>query len=719
MSSLDHDKTAVAELATRTHCPYCAFQCGMVMTHGGETSPLPDIQPDPGFPVNRGQMCIKGFSAGAMLNSDERITQPMIRGKTGVWQKIAWEDALDFCAEQLQSIRKSTGPDSVAVFGSGALTNEKAYLLGKFARVALQTPHIDYNGRYCMASAAGAQNRAFGVDRGLPFPVSDIAQAKTIILWGANSADTLPPIMQWFQQQQENGGRLIVVDPRVSATAQMAQLHLPLVPGSDLALANGLLYLAIEEDLLDWDFIAQRTEGFEALQGRISQYHPALVEKLTGISLRQLRKTVHWLAQSESTMVLSGRGVEQQSKGVDNVQAMINLTLALGKMGKPFSGYGCLTGQGNGQGGREHGQKADQLPGYRLIEDEEDRQAVAKIWGVDPESLPRKGKSAVELIDHLGPEGIRGLLVMGSNLAVASPNLNKVEARLESLDFLVVCDAFFNETSDKGHLFLPTYQWAEEEGTMTNLEGRVILRRQTQLPPDGPRSDLWILAELGKRLGFEEAFYFDSTEAVFDELGQATSGARADYHGITYEKIDQADGVFWPCPNVEHPGTPRMFLEKFAFPNGRARFVPVEHRPPAECPSQEFPLWLTTGRYREHYNSGAQTRMVPRLEQAQPEPRIQIHPRLARSLSITDESWVMAESPRGQGVFRAWLSSDVRHDTVFVPFHWGGMQAVNRLTIPALDPTSRMPEFKVCAVRITPLSEAIAQQWINRTEGEN
>jgi assimilatory nitrate reductase catalytic subunit len=572
--------------------------------------------------------------------------------------------------------------------------------LGKFVRLALRSPNVDYNGRYCMASAAAGQNRAFGIDRGLPFPVSDIAETQALMLWGSNCAETMPPIMQWVFEHKNRGGQLIVVDPRMTDTARAAALHLQLTPGTDLALANGMLHLAIEEKLIDEAYIAERTEGWEDLKRSVLTSHPAFVERLTGVSIERQLRAVRLLANSESSMILSGRGPEQQSKGADTVVSFINLMLALGKVGKPASGYGCLTGQGNGQGGREHGQKADQLPGYRLIEDPEHRAILAKFWGIDPADLPRKGKSAYELLDSLGPAGgIRALLVFGSNVVVASPNANNIENKLRQLDLLVVCDAFENETAQAAHVILPIAQWAEEEGTMTNLEGRVILRRRVSPQPQGVKTDLEILCALAKRLGVTHGFDFKSPEAVFDELRAATAGAKADYSGISYEKIQREQGVFWPCPAPDHPGTPRMFAERFAHPSGRARFFPVPYRPAAELPDAEYPLYFTTGRYKEHYNSGAQTRRVDALVDAKPEPRLQIHPRLAASLDVADGQLLRIESRRGAVQFSVRVSSDIRPDTVFAPFHWGGKQAANLLTMPALDPTSRMPEFKVCAVR--------------------
>jgi assimilatory nitrate reductase catalytic subunit len=658
-----------------------------------------DVRGDAEFPVNLGRMCIKGFTSAELLDHPRRLLAPQIRSADGKLHTASWDAALDFVAERLLRLRDAYGANALAAFGSGALTNEKAYLLGKFVRVALRSPFIDYNGRFCMASAAAGQNQAFGIDRGLPFPVQDIAQTKTLLLWGANCADTMPPIMQWIDQQRATGD-LIVVDPRRTETARMARELVQLTPGTDLALANGLLALAIEERLIDEAYIAGRTTGFDAVCRSVMAMVPAQVERLTGVSIDQQVRVVHMLASSPSSMILSGRGPEQQSKGSDTVLAMINLMLALGKVGKPASGYGCITGQGNGQGGREHGQKADQLPGYRLIENPADRAAVAKVWNMDPADLPGKGKSAQEMLESLGPSGgIRALLVFGSNLAVAAPDVGALAPRLRALDLLVVCDAFLNETTQAAHAVLPVTQWAEEEGTMTNLEGRVILRRPARLPPAGVRSDIEILCALAERLGEGERFRFSSPREVFAEFRQTTAGARADYSGITYEKLDREQGIYWPCPEESHPGTPRLFHDRFGHPDGKARFLPVQYRPAAEPPDRDYPFYFTTGRYREHYNSGAQTRNVAELVEAHSEPRAQIHPRLATRLGVRPGSALVVESRRGSVTFAVEVSTGMREDTIFAPFHWGGLQAANQLTIPALDPTSRMPEFKVCAVR--------------------
>jgi assimilatory nitrate reductase catalytic subunit len=658
------------------------------------------------FPTNQGGLCQKGWTAAELLSSCERLTTPLLRDrKTDPLRPADWGEALDRIAAQISAVQQRYGADAAGVFGGGGLTNEKAYLLGKFARVALRTSNIDYNGRFCMSSAAAASLRAFGIDRGLPFPLEDIAGTEVILLAGGNVAETMPPLMQYFDAQRRRGGRLIVLDPRVTATAQAADLHLQLTPGADAAVANGLLHIAAAEGLLDRDFIATRTTGYEAVRRVIASYWPERVARLSGVPTTQLYQAARLLGRASTAMILSARGAEQHSRSVDNVFALINLALALGQAGKPYSGYGCLTGQGNGQGGREHGQKADQLPGYRRIDNAADRAYIARIWGIAADALPGAGRSAYELLDSLGTEGgVRALLVMGSNVAVSAPHAGHIARRLAALDFLAVTDFFLSETAQLADVVLPAAQWAEEEGTMTNLEGRVLRRKRALAPPSGIRSDLEILSELAKRMGCACSFAVSAQE-VFEELRMASKGGAADYSGITYQRIEMENGVFWPC-SERHRGTPRMFLERFATPDGRARFHPVEYRGAAEEPDDEYPLYLTTGRVMAHYQSGAQTRRVTALRDAAPDPFVEIHPATAKSLGVTENELVRLTTRRGVALMKARLRAGIRMDTVFAPFHWSGSGQANRLTNPALDPVSKMPEFKVCAVRIQRASEA-------------
>ncbi|MET0792608.1 MAG: molybdopterin-dependent oxidoreductase [Polyangiaceae bacterium] len=688
---------APAQVGVETHCPYCALQCGMTLVPRGDSVEVAARN----FPTNKGGLCRKGWTAAALLRSPERLTTPLLRrGPAQELSPASWQEAIDFVASSLRAIERSYGANAVGVYGGGGLTNEKAYALGKFARVVLRTKNIDYNGRFCMASAAVANQRVFGVDRGLPFPLSDIPGAEVILIVGGNPAETMPPLMQYFEAQRAAGGKLIVADPRRTPTADSAQLYLQLTPGSDGALANGLLNIAIREKLIDEAFIAERTTGFAAVQKSVAAYWPDRVERITGVPAAKLVQAARLLGKAKTAMVFSARGAEQQVRGVDNVIAFTNLLLALGHAGKPHSGYGCFTGQGNGQGGREHGLKADQLPGYRKLSSAADRAHVAGVWGVPPDDLPPPGLPTMELFEALGVRGgVRALWVMGANPVVSAPNARTLEARLRTLDLLVVSDPFLSETAALADVVFPVTQWAEEEGTTTNLEGRVLYRRAALAPPDGVKSDLEVMQRVATALGRGQHTSIVPSE-IFAELGRASAGGKADYSGLTYANIQAENGICWPCTESAPHGSPRLFAERFSTPDGRARFYPVEYRGPAEEPNQEYPLYLTTGRIMGHYQSGAQTRRVPELNSAQPSAFVEVHPDTAASLRIEDGALVHVETRRGRATCQARLSRAIRFDTLFMPFHFAGAGRANTLTNGAVDPVSKIPEFKIAAARL-------------------
>jgi len=686
---------------TRTHCPYCALQCGMELhADGGADAGLRAAGWE-AFQVNKGALCQKGATSTELLNPAVRLTSPLLRrSRDAELEPVGWEEALDFAAGRLTAIAAGHGRDAVGVFGGGGLTHEKAYSLGKFARVVLRTPHIDYNGRFCMSAAAAASQRAFGVDRGLPFPLADVAHTDVILLVGSNLADTMPPALRYFTTQRENGGRLIVVDPRRTRTAEQADLHLQPVPGTDAALAAGLLHVLIAEHLIDDAFIAARTSGFDEARAEAQRWWPERVEAVCGVPAGDVRAAARMFAGAGTGMVLTARGTEQQADGADAVNAWINLTLAAGKAGRPYCGYGAITGQGNGQGGREHGQKADQLPGYRKITDPAAREHVAGVWGVSPDTLPGPGRPAVELLTSCGID-IRALLVAGSNPVVSAPDADFVTSRLRALDFLAVCDVVLSETAALADVVFPVTQWAEETGTVTNLEGRVLLRRQAVTPPEGVRSDLDVMGALAERLGWPG--FLTSPEKVFAELAEASAGGVADYSGLSHERLDatsEGAGLHWPCPTSDHPGTPRMFLDAFGTPDGLARFVPVACEPAAEEPCADYPYRLTTGRVLAQYQSGAQTRRVRSLNAAEPGPFVQLHPDLAAALDVVEGEPVRVTSRRGTAVAAARISDLIRPDTVFMPFHWAGAGRANAVTRRTTDPVSGMPAFKTAAVRV-------------------
>ncbi|MEW1810705.1 molybdopterin oxidoreductase family protein [Pseudarthrobacter phenanthrenivorans] len=724
-----------------THCPYCALQCAMTLTSPADLAPA--AQPGPGpapaapgaravldvagrdFPTNRGGLCRKGWTSPSLLNHAGRITEPLLKGADGVHRPIGWDQALDLAAAAVKDARARYGADAVGVFGGGGLTNEKAYQLGKFARLALGTSRIDYNGRFCMSSAAAAGMRAFGVDRGLPFPLEALDTASTILMLGSNVAETMPPFVQHLQGARDAGG-LIVVDPRRSATAAFTAdgggLHLQPLPGTDLPLLLGLSHVVIHENLVDTAFIEERTSGYSAVVRSVNSFWPERVQSLTGVPADLIRETARMLAagaRKGGSYILTGRGVEQHVDGTDTATAAINLSLLLGLPGSARSGYGTLTGQGNGQGGREHGQKADQLPGYRKITDPAARAHVAAVWGVPEEMIPGPGLPAVQLLKSLGqPDGVRCLFVHASNIAVAAPDANAVIAGLRSLDFLVVCDFFMSETAAEADLILPVLQWAEEEGTLTNLEGRVLRRRRAISPPAGARSELWIMARLAERLEAPST-YSEDPETVFEELRRASAGGLADYSGIDYAMLDRGEAAYWPYP-AGSTGTPRLFQDGFAHPDGKAVLVPVvprRRRTPGTGPQPGGrTMNLITGRLLEHYQSGAQTRRVAELLAARPEAMAQLHPAAAEAMGIADGSLVSVANGRGELVCRAELSTAIRPETVFLPFHFPGAESANRLTEAATDPVSGMPEFKLNTVWVRPVPAPGSARILQTTE---
>lgn len=688
--------------AADSHCPYCALQCAMTLTPRPSTlAPTTVTVSGRDFPTNRGGLCKKGWTSAELLDSAQRVTHPLLKQADGSFARASWDEVLDLIADRVRDSRDRFGADSVGVFGGGGLTNEKAYQLGKFARLALGTSRIDYNGRFCMSSAAAAGNRAFGLDRGLPFPVEDLDDADTILILGSNVAETMPPFIGHLTGVRAKGG-LVAVDPRRTATARLTEdgngIHLQPAPGTDLVLLLGLTHIVIAEGLSDEAYLAERTVGFDAVRRSTNAWWPERVQSVTGVPVAQLRQVARRLANGRS-YILTGRGVEQHVDGTDTATAAINLALVLGLVGREGSGYGTMTGQGNGQGGREHGQKCDQLPGYRKIVDPAARAHVAAVWGVDPAIIPGPGLPAVELLGELG-RSVRCLLVHGSNVVVSAPDAGAVRAGLEALELLVVCDFFLSETAQLADVVLPVTQWAEEEGTMTSLEGRILRRRRALPPPGEARSELWIMNELARRLEAPGTWSTEPSE-VFDELARASQGGIADYSGLSHELLDTGVAAYWPY-TPGSSGTPRLFLDAFAHPDGRARLVAVAPHTTREA-DVGAELTLITGRYLQHYQSGAQTRRVPELHDARPEARVEIHPATASRLGITDGAPVLVSNARGRVRARAEVTAGIRHDTVFLPFHYAGEQCANLLTEAAVDPISAMPEFKRTRVSVTAL----------------
>ncbi|PLR76851.1 nitrite reductase [Bacillus sp. V3-13] len=699
------------ETLVPTHCSYCAMQCGMNLRVDTTTNKIIGVEPRYDWPVTLGKMCPKGVTAYQQVNHPDRILKPLIRDDASLkgtkkgFREATWDEAYDLIVKKFKELQQNYGKDSLSVYGGVSMTNEKCYLTGKFARVALQTRYIDYNGRFCMASAAGGLNCSLGIDRGSTVPWTDVHETDCLFLAGSNTAECHPTSMFRIWNVQERGGYLIIADPRETPIARRADVHLDLRPGTDLALANGILNLLIENGHVDEHFVNNHTNGFEETKELVKKFTPEYTSELTGVAPEKIIRAAELYGKAPNAIVMFARGIEQQHKGVDNVSAYINMALITGKIGRPKSGVATVTGQGNGQGGREHGQKADALPGYRKITNPQHVKEVSAVWGIEPEEMPKPGVSAYEMFELMEQKTIRALYLLCSNPAVSAPNLNYVRQQMKNLDFMVCVDFYLSESAEFADVILPTTTWAEDEGTTTNVEGRIIKINRAQMPLGESKPDWKIQVELAERMGRGKYFsHLKTARDVFNELRLASKGGTADYYGVTWEKIEKQNGVFWPCKDEDDPGTPHLFLDKkFYHADGKAKIMALPYRPPAEEPDQEYPLRLTTGRVVYHYLSGNQTRRIQFLHDMCPEPFVEVHPKTAAKYNISHEERVRLFTRRGESVYKVKITEAIRKDTVFVPYHWGHDQSINLLTIPALDPMSRMPEFKACAAQIEKL----------------
>ena len=683
--------------AVKTHCCFCGQQCGVQLLVKDER--VVGVEPWEEFPFNRGKLCPKGVKRYLQNNHPDRLLQPLVRTGKG-FAPIPWDEALDQVAERIRRMQKRYGKDAVAVLSGASLTNEKAYLMGKFARLAVGTRNIDYNGRLCMVAAGVANKKAFGIDRAAN-PWADIAATDLVMVLGSNVSECSPVTTDYIWRARDRGARLVVVDPRLTPIARTADLYLPVRPGRDAALMNAILHEVIRLGGVDHAFVAAHTSGFEDVVAAVREYRPEAVEREVGIPAHRIREAAALWVQAPRTMLLHARGIEHHTKGVDNVLSCINLVLATGKIGKPGCGYATITGQGNGQGAREHGQRCNQLPGARDVENPADREAVAAAWGVPEASIPGKGATSPEIFELINRGEIHGLVSICFNPMVSLPDTAHTREALERLDFFTVIDFFLSETARHADIVLAGSLQEEDEGTVTSTEGRVIRIRPAVAPPGEARRDWEIIRDLACRLGAGEHFQFTSPREIFTELTRVSKGGTADYSGITWEKIDRQLGVFWPCPSEDHPGTPRLFEGgRFHHPDGRARFHAVRYRSPAEDVDDEYPIILTTGRVVSQFLSGTQTRRIGPLVDQYPEPLIEMHPKLAAKYGIADGDTVTVESRRGSITLRAQVVTTIRPDTIFIPYHWAGKKAANQLTIAAQDPISKIPEYKVCAVRI-------------------
>ena len=710
MEGMQLDTGVEPDKVVNTHCCFCGQQCGIKLKV--KDNIVIGFEPWYDFPFNKGMLCPKGVKRYLQGSHSDRLLTALERDPSAEsgFRPLAYDAAIAKVASEIERIQSTYGPDAFGVLSGASLTTEKSYLMGKFARVCLKTKYIDYNGRLCMVSTAAANKKAFGIDRSAN-PWSDILNAEVVLIAGSNTAECSPITTNYVWQARENGGKVIVVDPRITPIARTADVFLPVKPGRDVALFNGILNLMIENDWLDHDFIEKYTVGFDAVAEHVQQWTPKRTAEVTGVAEKSIRQAAELWGEAKTSFLMHARGIEHHSHGVENCLSTINIVLASGRIGRPFCAYGTVVGQGNGQGGREHGQKADQLPGWRDISNPDHRAYIAGVWGVKPEEIPQAGVDCYEMMRKIDAGEIKGLLNICFNPKVSLPDNAFVTRALEKLEFFVVIDFFLSETAQHADIVLPGSLQEEDEGVVTQVEGRVIKINKAVDPPGQATQDWRIIQDIARALGRTHGMTFDSPREIFDELRVASKGGVADYYGISYEKIEANNGVFWPCPSDDHPGTPRLFERDswnpiakgagpFYFPDGKARFNVAAYRPPAEDVDEEYPIILTTGRVVSQFLSGMQTRRIGPLVDQYPEPKIEIHPRLAATYGIADGDWVTAESRRGSITLQASVVTTIRPDTVFIPYHWPGRKSANQLTIAAQDPVSKIPEYKVCAVRI-------------------
>ena len=691
-----------------TTCGYCSVGCGMFI--GVKDGRAVSVRGNPDHPVNRGMLCPKGLSEHHTISTDNRARYPLLRRGRSM-ERVTWDDALTTMATRFRDVQARHGAGAVGVISTGQLVTEEFYAMGKLMQLGLGTSNYDGNTTLCMSTAVQGYKRSFGSD-GPPGAYEDLERADVILLIGANIAEN-HPILCW-RLRSNPGTTLIVVDPRVTKTAMMADLHLPVRPRSDLALVNGLIHFVIEHDLVDRDYIERYTTGFEALRESVREYTPERVAEITGLTPELVCRTAWTYARAEAAFIGWTMGVNHSTKGTETVNAINNLALITGNIGRAGAAPFSITGQCNAMGTREAG-FASIMPGYRKFEDEQDRQDLAALWNVPVERIPAKrGLAYPDIIEAALEKKIRALWIIATNPIVSFPNLKALQQALEGLEFLVVQDGYHpTPTSEYAHLVLPAAMWGEKEGTYTNSERRVSKVNRAVAPPGEAKSDFDIFLQFAGALGVRDELFPGWTKPAdaFEEWKRVSAGRLCDYSGMTYKAIEQHGGVQWPFPaGATNPGeTRRLYAEGgFRTDDGRARLLPVAWEPFPEQPNDEFPFVLNTGRTVEHWHTRTKTGKVPILERLSPNAWVEMNPRDARGLRLRPQDRVDVVSRRGRvrGI-ELRVTETVAQGQIFIPFHYAEANA-NEVTQSAFDPYSREPNYKQSAARVEKAQRAEA-----------
>jgi formate dehydrogenase major subunit len=685
-------------------CPYCGVGCSITYSVDPSTNTIVQVSGRES-PVNHGRLCVKGRYGFDYAHHQERLTVPLIRkpeyypkavdspaNPREAFREATWDEALDLAAQRFMAIKQRFGSRALAGFGSAKCSNEDNYLFQKLIRAVFGTNNVDHCTRLCHASSVAALLEQIG-GGAVSNPFVDCLETDAMLIIGSNTTHNHPVAATFMKQAAKAGTTLIVANPRRPEIADHAHYYVRFHPGTDVALLNGLMHVILQEGLYDARFIEQRTENFDRLRNTVMAYTPRVVARLTGVSERLLTDVARAYGRAERAMIFWGMGVSQHTTGTDNARCLINLALLTGNIGRPGTGLHPLRGQNNVQGASDVGLIPMVYTGYQNVADAAVRQKFEHAWGVKLD--PEPGLTVVEILTEALEGSIKAMFMMGENPFLSDPNINKVKKCLAALDFLVVQDIFLTETAEYADVVLPATSFAEKTGTYTNTDSRVQLARKAIEPPGQARVDWHIIADLSTRMGYPMSY--TSEEEIWQEIVSLTPVFR----GITYERL-QHEGIPWPCPEPGHPGIPVRFTEDF--PRGKAKFSPAEFAPARELPDDEYPFVLNTGRLLQHWHTGTMTRRAKALDAIAPEARVEMTPEDMATLGIADGELVRVVSRRGEVTVKALQSPKPPRGSIFLPFHFKEA-AANLLTIDALDPYGKIPEFKFCAVRVEKVSK--------------
>ncbi len=683
-------------------CGYCSVGCGMQL--GVKDGHVVSVRGNPDHSVNAGKLCPKGLAEHYAIEAEGRAKYPLLR-KNGQLTPVSWDEALSTMIERIGAVQHKYGPEALGVISTGQLVTEEFYALGKLVQLGFGTRNYDGNTTLCMSTAVAGYKRSFGSD-GPPGSYEDLEHADVILLIGANIAENHPILCMRLDANKDK--TVIVVDPRVTKTAMMADIYLPVQPRSDLALINAMLRIVIDEELYDKEFVATHTTGFDELRTSLEPYTLEFAAQITGLEPELIRKTALLYGRAKAAFIGWTMGVNHSTKGTETVNAINNLALLTRNIGRVGASPFSITGQCNAMGTREAG-FASGIPGYRKFENSEDREDIARLWNVPVERIPtQRGLAYPDIIEGAVAGKIRALWILGTNPLVSFPNIDVLKHALGNLDFLVVQDGFHpTPTSELADLVLPASIWGEKEGTYTNSERRVSKVNSAVQPPGEARSDFDIFLALAERLGCKEELFpgWHGPRDAFDEWRRVSAGRFCDYSGMTYEQLEVCGGIQWPCPIGPTPTDPlaarRLYSDGiFQTDDGRARLLPTQWAPFPEQPNFEFPLILNTGRTVEHWHTRTKTGGISILQRMSPRAWLEMNPRDAGHLNLHAHDRVEVISARGRvSKVELRITEIVAPGQVFLPFHFAESNA-NQITQSAFDPISREPNFKQCAVRV-------------------